>query len=410
MSALDPDIIRKDFPVLARVLPSGKPLVYLDNGATSQKPQSVIDEMDDFYSRSNANVHRGVHFLSEEASARYEDARRDVASLIGADEHQLVFTKNSTEALNLVAYSLAAAGRLGPGREVLITEMEHHSNIVPWQLVTERTGATLRWLPLTDDGRLDLSDLDELINERTAVVSFVHQSNILGTVNPVARIAAAAQAVGALVVLDASQSVPHMPVDVATLGVDLMAFTGHKMFGPTGIGCLWGRRDVLEMMPPFLGGGDMIADVTMARSTYAELPYKFEAGTPPIAEAIGLGAAARYLSALGMDLVAAHEHELTGYALNRLADLDFVTVIGPTTTQDRGGAISFAVDAIHPHDVGQILDAEGVAVRVGHHCAKPVCRRYGVPATSRASFAPYTTTADIDALIAGLHVVRKVFA
>ena len=398
--------IRKDFPILDREVRPGVPLVYLDNAATAQKPQQVLDAMRDYYERHNANVHRGIHTLAEEATALYEGARDKVTAFINApDRREVVFTKNSSEALNLLAHTLP----LGPGDEVVVTEMEHHSNLVPWQLACARTGATLKWIGLTDDGRLDLADLDRVVTERTKVVAFVHQSNLLGTVNPVDVVAAKARSVGAYVVLDASQSVPHAGIDVQQLGVDAVAFTGHKMCGPTGIGVLWGRADLLESLPPFLGGGEMIDEVTMAGSTWAVLPHKYEAGTPPIAEAVGLGAAVDYLTELGMDNVRAHEHDLTVYALEALQAVDGLRIIGPPTADDRGGAISFALDGIHPHDVGQLLDEKGVAVRVGHHCARPACLRYGVPATTRASVHLYSTTADIDALVEGLDQVKAFF-
>ncbi|MBX6389496.1 MAG: cysteine desulfurase [Frankia sp.] len=425
---LDVELVRKDFPILERTVHDGRPLVYLDNAATAQKPRAVIDAMRDYYELHNANVHRGIHALAEEATALYEGARDKVAAFVNApDRHEIVFTKNSSEALNLVTYAFSNAAtqgeqaerfRLGPGDEVVVTEMEHHSNLVPWQMLCQRTGARLRWLGLTDEGRLDLGNLDEVINERTKVVSFVHQSNILGTVNPVAPIAARARQVGALVVLDGSQSVPHLPIDVTALDVDFLAFTGHKMCGPTGIGVLWGRRELLEVMPPFLGGGEMIELVTMEASTYAPPPHRFEAGTPMIAQAVGLGAAVDYLTGLaggaGMAAVAAHEHRLTEYALARLAEVPGLQIIGPTGAVDRGGAISFLLSgadgrAIHPHDVGQVLDEQGIAVRVGHHCARPVCLRFGVPATTRASFHLYTTTSEIDALVEGLAGVRRFF-
>jgi cysteine desulfurase / selenocysteine lyase len=402
----DVSLIRKDFPILQREVRPGVPLVYLDSAATSQKPLQVLDAMRDYYEHHNANVHRGIHALAEEATALYEGARFKVATFIGAaDPREVVFAKNSTEALNLLAHVLP----FGPGDEVVITEMEHHSNIVPWQLACQRTGATLRWIGLTDDGRLDLADLDRVITERTKVVAFVHQSNLLGTVNPVAEVAARARAVGAYVVLDASQSVPHSPVDVGSLGVDAVAFTGHKMCGPTGIGVLWARLDLLEALPPFLGGGEMIDEVTMAASTFAPPPHKFEAGTPPIAQAVGLGAAVDYLSELGMPAVHAHEQALTAYLLEGLGAVPGLRVIGPQDMTARGGAVSFVLNGIHPHDVGQFLDEYGVAVRVGHHCARPACLRYGVPATSRASLYLYTDTSDIDALIAGLERVRSFF-
>ena len=413
---LDVERIRKDFPVLDRVTPDGLPLVYLDSANTSQKPQQVIDAMVDFYSRHNANVARAMHMLGQESTELFEGARDKVAAFIGAPSRdEVVFTKNSSEALNLVANVLAFAGQadqphgLRPGDEVVITEMEHHSNIVPWQLVTQRTGATLRWLNVDDDGRLDLSQLDEIVNERTKVVSLVHVSNALGTLNPVELIAKRAHEVGALVVVDASQSVPQLPVDVSRLGADFVAFTGHKMCGPTGIGVLWGRYDLLATLPPFLGGGEMIEVVEMTGSTYAPPPHRFEAGTPPIAQAVGLGAAVDYLSAIGMDKVADHERAITGYALDRLTEVAGVRVIGPATSEMRGGAISLVVDGVHPHDVSQVLDARGVAVRAGHHCARPVCQRFGVAATTRASFYLYTTPPEIDALIDGLHEVVRFF-
>jgi cysteine desulfurase / selenocysteine lyase len=403
----DVSLIRKDFPILDREVRPGVPLVYLDNAATSQKPQQVLDAMRDYYEHHNANVHRGIHTLAEEATALYEGARDKVTTFINAaDRAEVVFTKNSTEALNLLSYALP----LKPGDEIVVTEMEHHSNLVPWQLAARRTGATLKWIGLTDDGRLDLADLDRVITERTKVVAFVHQSNLLGTVNPVDVVAARAKAVGAYTVLDCSQSVPHMGVDVQTLGVDAIAFTGHKMCSPTGIGVLWGRREFLEQLPPFLGGGEMIDEVTMAGSTYAELPHKYEAGTPPIAQAVGLGAAVDYLTDLGMDAIHDHELQLTSYALDALSSIDGLRIIGPTTTEERGGAISFALPGIHPHDIGQLLDEYGVAVRVGHHCARPACLRYGVPATTRASVHLYSTTDDIDALVSGLRKVKEFFA
>jgi cysteine desulfurase / selenocysteine lyase len=407
----DVDVVRKDFPILSRILPNGRPLVYLDSSNTSQKPQQVIDAEREFYEQHNANVARAIHTLGAEATEAYEAARANVAQFLGAaDEREIVFAKNSTEAINLVARVLGDAGRVGPGDEVLITEMEHHSNIVPWQLLCERTGATLRWIGLTDDGRLDLDDLDTLLNERTAIVSFVHMSNILGTINPVETVVRRAKQVGALVMLDASQSVPHLDVDVQALGIDLLACTGHKMVGPTGIGVLWGRYDVLEALPPFLGGGEMIEEVAMTGSTFALPPARFEAGTPPIAQAVALGTAVDYLNDLGMDAIAEHEHRLTAYLLDGLGTVDGLRVIGPTTTVDRGGIVSFTLGRLHPHDVGQVLDEQGIAVRVGHHCARPVCVRYGVPATTRASLHLYSTTADVDALVAGLEHVKRFFA
>ena len=418
---LDVERVREDFPILTREV-NGSPLVYLDSAATSQKPTPVLDRLDAFYRLHNANVHRGVHVLAEEATEAYESARRTLAAFLNvADPAEVVFTKGSTEAINLVAYALsnAAAARpgspyseysVGPGDEICITEMEHHSNIVPWQLLCERTGATLRWLPITDAGRLDLTDLETLVTERTRLVAFVHQSNILGTVNSVSPLVERARTVGALTLLDASQSVPHRGIDVQALGVDLAVLTGHKMCGPTGVGALWGRRDVLEALPPVQGGGEMITTVSMAGSTYAPLPHKFEAGTPPIAQAVGLAAACDYLSGIGMDAIREHERDLTSYTLDRLAEVAGVRVIGPTTSISRGGAVSFTLDGIHPHDVGQLLDARGIAVRVGHHCAKPVCDRFGVAAVTRASSYLYTTRGEIDALVDGIEHVRRFFA
>jgi cysteine desulfurase / selenocysteine lyase len=415
-SPFDVERVRKDFPILERRLAGDKPLVYLDSANTSQKPRAVLDVLADHYERHNANVARAVHQLGEEATAAYEGARDKVAAFIGAPNRaEVVFAKNASEALNLVANTLASGlaadprYRLGPGDEVVITEMEHHSNIVPWQLACQRTGATLRWFGLTDEGRLDLSNLEEIVNERTKIVSMVHQSNILGTVNSVSPVVARARDVGALVLLDCSQSVPHKPVDVTELGADLIAFTGHKMCGPTGIGVLWGRSEVLDELPPFLGGGEMIETVDMAGSTFAPLPHKFEAGTPPIAQAVGLGAAVDYLSGLGMQAVQAHEQALTAYALQRLGEVEGVRFIGPRLPISRGGTVSFTLDGVHPHDVGHLLDEQGVAVRVGHHCARPVCVRYGIPATTRASFYVYTTTAEIDALVEGVERVKRFF-
>ncbi len=410
---LDTDRIRADFPILSRRLDGDRPLVYLDSANTSQKPRQVIDAMAEHYAVHNANVARAVHQLGAESTAAFEGARDKVAAFIGAPSRdEVVFTKNSTEALNLVANTLAWARgdlEISAGDEIVISEMEHHSNIVPWQLLAERKGATLRWFRLTDEGRLDLSDLDGLVNERTKVVSVVWVSNMLGTVNPVAEIARRAHEVGALVVLDASQAVPQMSVDVAASGADLVAFTGHKCVGPTGIGVLWGRADVLAALPPFLGGGEMIETVTMARSTYAPAPHKFEAGTPPIVQAVGLGVALDYLSAIGMSKVAAHEHAITAYALQRLQTVEGLTILGPTEAVDRGGAISFELAGIHPHDVSQLLDSLGIAVRAGHHCAKPAHARFGVQSSTRASFYIYSTPAEVDALIEGIEHTKRFF-
>ncbi|GGN78199.1 putative cysteine desulfurase [Actinoplanes lobatus] len=407
--SFDVERIRKDFPIFEREV-NGHPLVYLDSANTSQKPVQVLDVMRAHQERYNGNVSRSVHTLGTESTEAYEGARARIATFIGAaSPDEVVFTKNSTEAINLVAHSLGQMLRLGPGDEVVISEMEHHSNLVPWQLLCERTGATLRWFGITDEGRLDESALDDLVSERTKIVSLVHMSNVLGTINDVSGIAARARSVGALVMLDCSQSVPHLPLDVSSLGADLIAFTGHKMLGPTGIGVLWGRLDLLAQMPPFLAGGSMIETVTMGGTTFAAPPARFEAGTPPITEAIGLGAAVDYLTGLGMEAIHQHEQDITRYALDALTSVPGVRIFGPETVEGRGGTVSFGVDGVHPHDVGQVLDALGVEVRVGHHCAKPVCSRFSVPAMTRASFYLYTTTAEIDALARGLDQVRKVF-
>jgi cysteine desulfurase / selenocysteine lyase len=408
----DVETVRKDFPILERRVHDGRPLVYLDSANTSQKPRQVIDAMTEHYERHNANIHRAQHVLAEEATAGYEAGRDKVAGLISAPSRdEVIFTKNASEALNLVANTMAwpSALQVGPGDEIVITEMEHHSNIVPWQLLAQRTGATLRWFGITDEGRLDLSNIDDLITPRTKVVSLVHVSNTLGTLNPVAMIAERAHQVGAVVVVDGSQAVPQIPVDVAALGADFYVFTGHKVCGPTGIGVLWGRRALLEELPPFLGGGEMIETVKMTGSTYAPLPYRFEAGTMPITEAVGLGAAVDYLTGIGLDAIAAHELDITTYALDQLKGVPGLTIVGPDTPVDRGGAVSFTVDGIHPHDVAQVLDSVGVAVRAGHHCAKPVCDRFGIPATTRASFYLYTTRDEVDALVRGLDEVRRMF-
>jgi cysteine desulfurase/selenocysteine lyase len=410
MTTLDVAQVRADFPILSREI-NGHPLVYLDSANTSQKPRQVLEVMREQYEWHNGNVSRSVHTLGTEATTAYEGARAKVAAFIGAaSPDEIVFTKNSSEAINLLAYTSAEFLSLGPGDEIVVSEMEHHSNLVPWQLLCQRTGATLRWFGVTDEGRLDESGLHDLVNERTKLVSIVHMSNILGTINNVGRIVERAHEVGALVMLDCSQSVPHLPIDVTELGADFIAFTGHKMLGPTGIGVLWGRSALLEAMPPFLGGGSMIETVTMEKTTFAAPPARFEAGTPPIVEAIGLGAAVDYLSALGMEAIHEHEQQITGYALKTLADIPGVRIFGPSTPESRGGTVSFAVDGVHPHDVGQILDDLGVEVRVGHHCARPVCARFGVAAMTRASFYLYTTTEEIDALARGVEQVRKVFA
>lgn len=410
----DVETIRADFPILSRRV--GKyPLVYLDSANTSQKPRAVVDAISTHYLEHNANVARAMHMLGAEATAGFESARATVARFVGAARpEEIVFTKNASEALNLAAHTLGA--RLVPGDEIVLSVLEHHSNIVPWQLLAQRTGAVLRWFDITEAGRLDLAkaEADGLINERTRIVSLAWVSNVLGTVNPVAKIAAQAHAVGAIVVVDGSQGVPQLPTRVSQLGADLLAFTSHKLVGPTGIGVLWGRYDLLAGLPPFLGGGEMIEVVTMESSTYAPPPYRFEAGTPPIAQAVGLGAAIEYLEGVGMEWVAAHETEITAYALAGMASLPGVRVLGPTEAVDRGGAVSFTLSTtdgleIHPHDVMQLLDARGIAVRGGHHCARPLHARLGITASSRASSYLYTTTGEIDALIDGLAYVQDFF-
>ncbi len=402
---LDVEAIRADFPALARTVRNGNPLIYLDSGATSQKPVQVLDAERSFYERHNGAAHRGTHLLGEEATDVYEGARAKVAAFIGADVGEVVFTKNATEAINLVAYTMQAS----PGDEILITEMEHHANLVPWQQLCQRTGATLRWLSVTPDGRLDLDHLDQMITGRTKLVAVTHQSNVTGTIPPVAEIARAAHDQGALVLADAAQSVPHQPVDVAALGVDFLAFSGHKMLGPYGIGVLFGRANLLEAMPPFLTGGSMIEMVRMEGSTFLPPPQRFEPGVPAVAEAAGLGAAIDYLTTLGMDNVAAHEESLTAHALDALREINGVRILGPDTTKDRGGAVAFEVEGVHPHDVGQVLDELGVAVRTGHHCAWPLHRALGVQASTRATFYVYNNHAEVQALADGIRYAQRFF-
>jgi cysteine desulfurase/selenocysteine lyase len=399
------EAIRADFPALARTVRNGNPLIYLDSGATSQKPVQVLDAERSFYELHNGAAHRGTHLLGEEATDVYEGARAKVAAFIGADVGEVVFTKNATEAINLVAYTM----QVSPGDEILITEMEHHANLVPWQQLSQRTGATLRWLGVTPDGRLDLDDLDTLLTERTKLVALTHQSNVTGTIPPVTDIARAAHEKGALVLADAAQSVPHQPVDVAALDVDFLAFSGHKMLGPYGIGVLFGRASLLEAMPPFLTGGSMIEVVRMEGSTFLPPPQRFEPGVPAVAEAAGLGAAIDYLTALGMDNVAAHEESLTAHALDALREINGVRILGPDTTKDRGGAVAFEVEGVHPHDVGQVLDELGIAVRTGHHCAWPLHRALGVQASTRATFYVYNTHAEVDALADGIRYAQRFF-
>ena len=410
----NPIEVRKDFPIFTRTIRDGKRLVYLDSGATAQKPQSVIDAEVDFYRLHNAAAHRGAHQLAEEATDLFEGARAKVAAFIGAAAEEVVFTKSATESLNLIAYAMGNAPignrfHLSTGDEIVVSQMEHHANLIPWQQLAARTGAVLRWFDVTPEGRLNPSQIPQLITAKTKVVALTHQSNVLGTINPLAEIVAAAHAVGAVVVLDACQSVPHMKVDVAQLGVDFLAFSGHKTVGPTGIGVMWGRSALLEELPPFLTGGSMIADVSMTTATWAPAPAKFEAGVPNMAQAVGLGAAVDYLSAIGMDVIAQHEHMLTEDLLGKLLNIKEVAVVGPLTMEGRGGALSFTVAGIHPHDLGQFLDSQGIAVRTGHHCAWPLTRSLGVPATTRASLYLYNTIEDNDALIDGVEAAMRYF-
>lgn len=401
------ETIRADFPILQRQV-YDKPLVYLDNAASSQKPTAVLTMMDDYYRRYNANVHRGVHTLSEEATMAYEGAREKVARFINAKStKEVIFTRGTTESINLVVQSWGRAN-LGPGDEVLITQMEHHSNIVPWQILRDQLGFTLRYVPITDDGLLDLAQLDQLLTERTKLFSFVHASNSVGTVNPVSTLVAAARAVGAKVLIDGAQSAPHMSIDVQALDADFFAFSSHKMCGPTGVGVLYGKRELLNAMPPFMGGGDMISEVRMESSKWNDLPYKFEAGTPAIAEVIGLGAAVDYLTSVGMDWVHDHERTLTRYAYERLSEVEGLRIIGPGPEQ-RGGLIAFTLNEVHPHDISAVLDRSGIAIRAGHHCAQPVHDRYGVVASARASFYLYNTTAEVDQLVTALEKANELF-
>jgi len=405
--ALDSRLLKAQFPIFST--PREKPLVYLDSAATSQKPQAVLDAMDEYYATCNANIHRGVYGIAEQATALYEDARRRFAAFVNGSPREIVFTRNSTEALNLVARAFGG-WKLKPGDAVLLTPMEHHSNLVPWQMLAAERNLELRFIPLTGTGELDLEALPRLFADgKVKLASFVHVSNVLGTVNPVVEIARVAKAHGATVVLDASQSAAHMPIDVRALGVDFLACTSHKMLGPTGIGVLWGRRELLEAMPPFLGGGEMIRTVSLTESTWNELPWKFEAGTMAIAEAVGLGAAVQWLQRVGLDRVFAHDRELAAYAMSRLAEIDGVRVLGPPAER-RGGVVAFTVDGVHPHDVAMALDRDGVCVRAGHHCAMPLHDALGVPASVRASFHCYSLREDVDVMVDGLRGVRKLFA
>jgi cysteine desulfurase/selenocysteine lyase len=407
---LDLNAIRADFPILAQEMRSGVPLVYLDNAATSQKPRQVIDSMDDYYRRYNANVHRGIHRLSEQATDAYEGARQRIAAFINAaSPREIIFTRNTTESINLLAQTWGRAS-LKPGDVVLSTELEHHSNIVTWQLLAGQIGITLRWVPVTDEGYLDMEAFHRLLDDRVKLVTFAHMSNVLGTILPVHEMVDAAHAAGALVHVDGAQSVPHMPVDVQTLGADFYSFSAHKMLGPTGIGVLYGRRALLEAMPPWMGGGDMIKRVELTGSQWNDIPYKFEAGTPAIAEAIGFGAAVDYLSQAGMERVHAHEQAITAYALERLAEVPGVRVLGPSDPAHKGGVAAMTLDEAHPHDVAQVLDHYGIAVRAGHHCAMPLHQRYRIPASTRASFYLYNSFDEIDRLIEGLYRVKEMFA
>jgi cysteine desulfurase / selenocysteine lyase len=408
---LDVTRIRADFPILQRVMRGGNQLAYLDSGATSQRPLPVLDAERDFLITSNGAVHRGAHQLMEESTDAYEQGRAGIAAFVGADADELVFTKNATEAINLVSYVVGddrLAGAVGPGDVIVTTELEHHANLIPWQELARRTGATLKWYGVSDDGRIDLDSLE--LDHRVKVVAFSHHSNVTGAVAPVAEMVARAKSVGALTLLDACQSVPHQPVDFRALGVDFAAFSGHKMLGPNGIGVLYGRRELLDQMPPFITGGSMIETVTMEQTTYAPAPQRFEAGTPMTSQVVGLASAARYLQGIGMASVEAHEAALVAAALDGLSGIDGVRIIGPTSLENRGSPVAFVVDGVHAHDVGQVLDDEGVAVRVGHHCAWPLHRRFGIAATARASFAVYNTLDEVDRLVSGVKRAVEFFA
>ena len=406
--------VRKDFPIFERTIRDGKRLVYLDSGATSQKPWAVINAESDFYSKHNAAVHRGAHQLAEEATDAYEGARAIVAEFLGAQDNEIIFTKSATESINAVAYAM---GNAEPGNRfaltasdsIVVTEMEHHANLIPWQQLAKRTGAQLKWFKVNQDSRLDLSNIDQVITADTKVVALTHQSNVLGTINPLDAIVKRAHEVGAVVVLDACQSVPHMRVNVVELDVDFLAFSGHKSVGPTGVGILWGKSELLSELPPFLTGGSMVTAVTMESATWAEAPQKFEAGVPNMAQAVGLGAALKYLSNIGMDAIAEHERYLTGYALDKLLQIPGLRIVGPQDNVDRGAALSFTIKDIHPHDVGQYVDSQGIAVRTGHHCAWPLTKIMNVPATTRASFYLYNDEQDVDALVEALLGAQKYF-
>lgn len=412
--ALDVDAIRRDFPIFLRTIRDGKKLIYLDSGATSQKPQSVIDAEVDFYRLHNAAAHRGAHQLAEEATELFEDARQVVASFLGASVNEIVFTKGATESLNLLAYAFSNAEpdsrfAIGPEHSIVVSEMEHHANLIPWQQLAKRSGAELTWFGVTPDGRLDQSNIDSLITKKTKIVAITQQSNVLGTINDLSAIISKAHAVGAIVIVDACQSIPHLPVDVTKLGADFLTFSGHKALGPTGVGVLWGRYDLLNDLPPFLFGGSMIENVTMTDATWAEAPRKFEAGVPNMAQVIGLAAGLKYLQAIGINEIHEHETVLTSYLLRELKKIEGVNVVGPQDAEQRGGLVSFTVTGIHPHDLGQYLDSLGIAVRTGHHCAWPLTRALGVPATTRASLYLYNNQADMDALVNGIKDAKKYF-
>ena len=412
--SLDVARIRKDFPIFTRTIRDGKKLVYLDSGATSQKPQVVIDAEVDFYAKHNAAAHRGAHQLAEEATEMFEASRETVASFLGAKTEEIVFTKSATESLNLLAYDFSNAEpgsqfAIGSEHSIVVSEMEHHANLIPWQQLAKRSGAELKWFGVTSDGRLDESNIDSLITSKTKIVAITQQSNVLGTINNLDRIIEKAHNVGAIVIVDACQSVPHIPVDVTKLGADFLAFSGHKILGPTGVGVLWGRYELLNNLPPFLFGGSMIENVTMTDATWAEAPRKFEAGVPNMAQVVGLAAGIKYLQSIGLEEVHEHEKALTEYLLNELSQIPGIAVVGPTDISLRGGTVSFTLDGIHPHDLGQYLDSAGIAVRTGHHCAWPLTRALGVPATTRASLYLYNDNSDIDALIAAIKDAKKYF-
>jgi cysteine desulfurase/selenocysteine lyase len=411
---LDVVAIRRDFPIFLRTIRDGKKLIYLDSGATSQKPQSVIDAVVDFYRLHNAAAHRGAHQLAEEATELFEDSRQVVASFLGATANEIVFTKSATESLNLLAYAFSNAEpasrfAIGPEHSIVVSEMEHHANLIPWQQLAKRSGAELTWFGVTPDGRLDQSNIDSLITKKTKIVAITQQSNVLGTINDLSAIISKAHAVGAIVIVDACQSIPHLPVDVKELGADFLTFSGHKALGPTGVGVLWGRYDLLNDLPPFLFGGSMIENVTMTDATWAEAPRKFEAGVPNMAQVIGLAAGLKYLQTIGLKAIHDHEKDLTSYLLSELGKIEGLVVVGPKDPDLRGGTVSFTVNGIHPHDLGQYLDSLGIAVRTGHHCAWPLTRALGVPATTRASLYLYNDRADLDALVNGIKDAKKYF-